>query len=188
VTQRPLVLHLNGAPAVGKSTLAGRWAEDHPGTLLLDVDVLRTWVSGWREDFAATGAAVRPVAIAMLSAYVAQGRDVVLPQLIASAAELARFRDAAEAAGARWVEVLVEADSPAARFATREVDQPHLEAVHQLVADASPDHLTQYVERLDALAEATPDAIRLPTRDGEIEAAYDTLAAAVRGLWMTPAE
>ena len=126
----PLVLHLNGAPGVGKSTLVRRWAEKHPGTLLLDIDVLRTWVSGWREDFVATGAVVRPVATAMLAAYVEQGRDVVLPQLVANAAELERFRDAAEAAGGRWVEVFVEADDVAARFAAREVDEPHLEAVH----------------------------------------------------------
>ena len=182
----PLVLHLNGAPAVGKSTLAGRWAEDHPGTLLLDIDVLRTWVSGWQKDFAATGAVVRPVAIAMLAAYVAQGRDVVVPQLVANAEELARFRDAAEAAGARWVEVFVEADDIESRFATRDVGEPHLEAVRRLVADVPPDQLTQYAARLAALAAATPDAIRLSTRDGEIEAGYDALCEAVGRLWMTP--
>jgi len=178
----PLVLHLNGAPGVGKSTLARRWAEEHPGTLLLDIDVLRTWVSGWRDDFAATGAVVRPVAIAMLTAYVEQGRDVVLPQLIANAAELARFQDAAEAGGGRWVEVFVEADDLEARFAAREVDEPHLEAVHSLVADAAPDHLTRYAERLQSLVEATPGAVRLATRNGEIDAAYDVLAEVVHLL------
>ena len=184
----PLVLHLNGTPGVGKSTLARLWADRHPGTLLLDVDVLRTWVSGWREDFAATGAMVRPMAIAMLTAFVAQGRDVVLPQLLAQPTELARFRDATEGAGATWVEVLVEADDVAARFAERQVDQPHLEAVHRLVADAPPDHLEQYADRLRALAEATPDAIRLATKDGEIETAYNALAVAVGRLWTTADE
>jgi len=178
VTQRPTVLHLNGAPGVGKSTLARRWADDHPGTLLLDIDVLRTWVSGWREDFAATGAAVRPVAIAMLSAYVAEGRDVVLPQLLADPAELERFRSAAVDAGGRWVEVLVEADDPAARFAGREVDQPHLEAVHRLVDAAGADHLAGHAERLQALADIE-QIIRLGTVDGEIDAAYATLVGLV---------
>jgi adenylate kinase family enzyme len=32
VSTGPLVLHLNGPPGVGKSTLAGRWADEHPGT------------------------------------------------------------------------------------------------------------------------------------------------------------
>ncbi|MDR7312720.1 putative kinase [Nocardioides luteus] len=41
---------INGMPGVGKSTLARRFAADHPGTLVCDVDVLRTFVSGWRDD------------------------------------------------------------------------------------------------------------------------------------------
>ena len=166
-TATPLVLHLNGAPGVGGvlSTLAGRWAERHPGTLLLDVDVLRTWVSGWRDDFMATGAVVRPVAVAMITAYVADGGSVVLPQLLADPVEFARFRDAAEGAGGTWVEVLVEADdAETARFAGRPIDEPHLAAVQRLVADAPPDHVTEYAQRLRALADTTPDVIRLPTR------------------------
>jgi predicted kinase len=175
----PLVLHLNGAPGVGKSTLAGLWAERHPGTLLLDVDVLRTWVSGWREEFGATGAAVRPAALALLSAYVANGGSVVLPQLLADPAELARFREAAEGAGGTWVEVVLEADDAAARFASRAVDRPHLEAVHRLVAD-DPDHLDRYADRLRALADTIPGAVRLRTVDGDIEAAYAALVRVVR--------
>ena len=176
----PLVLHLNGAPGVGKSTLAGRWAADHPGTLLLDVDVLRTWVSGWRADFVATGALVRPVALAMLTAYVGQGRDVVLPQLLADPAELEKFRRAAAGAGARWVEVLVEADDARRRFTARTVDEPHLEAVHRLVADAEPDHVEKCVVRLRELADAGPGTIRLATSNGDVDGAYAALVAAVR--------
>ncbi len=178
----PLVLHLNGAPGVGKSTLARLWADRHPGTLLLDIDALRTWVSGWRDDFAATGAAVRPVALAMLAAYVGQGRDVVVPQLIASESELTRFEGAARDAGGRFVEVILDADDAddaEVRFAARERDQPWLEAVHQMVEQAPADHLRDYAERLAALAEARPDAVRLPTTTGEVEAAYAALVAAV---------
>ena len=120
----PLVLHLNGRAGVGKSTLARRWAECHPGTLLLDIDALRTWVSGWRDDFAATGAAVRPAALAMLSAYVAEGGSVVLPQLIANESELARFEAAAHDAGGRFVEVFLESEDLADRFAARQRDEP----------------------------------------------------------------
>jgi predicted kinase len=178
VTARPVVLHLNGAPGVGKSTLARRWAEDHPGTLLLDPDVLRTWVSGWREDFVATGALIRPIAIAAVAAFVEQGRDVVLAQLLADPTELERFRSAAVEAGADWVEVLIEADDVRSRFAKRSVDEPHLEAVHQLVEEAGADHLVEYAERLAALADAWTATIRLRTVDGEVDAAYAELVQA----------
>lgn len=175
----PLVLHLNGAPGIGKSTLAARWADEHPGTLLLDPDALRTWVSGWREDFVATGGLIRPVAIAMLAAYVADGGDVVLPQLIANAEELARFETAALDAGGRFVEVFVEADDQEERFAMRDRDSPWLEAVHELVEQAPADHLSAYTERLAALAESRADAVRLPTRSGDVDGALAALMAAV---------
>jgi predicted kinase len=179
VSTGPLVLHLNGPPGVGKSTLAGRWATEHPGTLLLDPDALRTWVSGWREDFVTTGAVIRPVAIAMLAAYVAQGRDVVLPQLVADESELARFEAATREAGGRFVEVFLEAENVEGRFEARVPDQPWLEAVHELVEEAPADHLRRYADRLAALSEARPDAVRLTTTTGDLEGTYAALVAAV---------
>lgn len=182
MSPRPLVLHLNGAPGVGKSTLAALWADRHPGTLLLDIDALRTWVSGWKDDFASTGAAVRPAAVALLAAYVANGGSVVLPQLLAEPAELDRFRDSAIDAGGRWVEVLVEADDIAARFGSRPIDQPHLEAIHRLVEAAPADHLAQYAVRLRALVDTLPGAVRLATAEGHVETAYTNLVEVVRAV------
>lgn len=179
MTDAPLVLHLNGPPGVGKSTLARRWADGNPGTLLLDPDALRTWVSGWREDFVTTGALIRPVALAMLTAYVEQGRDVVVPQLIANERELARFEAAAREGGGRFVEVFLVADDPEDRFAARERDQPWLEAVHELVEEAPADHLRSYVDRLAALSQRRPDAVRLVTTTGDIDGAYAALVAAL---------
>lgn len=181
----PLVLHLNGLPGVGKSTLARRWADTHPGTLLLDVDALRTWVSGWREDFGGTGARVRPVALAAISAYVGNGGDVVLPQLLADPGEQARFERAAVDAGATYVHVMVEAADDAdatARLASRVPDQPWLEAVHALIEDAGPPHLADYAERLARLE----PTVRLTTRTGEVDGASSELCAAIGRLHRCP--
>lgn len=41
---------LNGPPAVGKSTLACRYAADRTLTLNLDVDAVRRLIGGWRDD------------------------------------------------------------------------------------------------------------------------------------------
>jgi hypothetical protein len=176
----PLVLHLNGPPGVGKSTLARLWADGHQGTLLLDPDVLRIWVSGWQDDFVATGAAIRPVALAMLAAHVANGGDVVLPQLLADADELAMFEEAALGAGGRFVEVFLEAEDLPERFWARRLDEPWLEKVHELVAQAPPGHLDQYCARLSSLADGRPDSIRLATTTGQIQLAYEDLLAATR--------
>lgn len=104
----PSLLHLNGPSGVGKSTLARAHAEAHPGALLCDIDELRSWVSGWEDDFVGTGNAVRTSALALVTAYLATGRDVVLPQLIVTPSECARFEAAAAEAGAAYVGVVLD--------------------------------------------------------------------------------
>ena len=109
----PALLHLNGPSGVGKSTLARLHAARHPGTLLCDIDDLRTWVSGWEDDFVGTGEAVRTSALALVTAYLATGRDVVLPQLIVTPAQVIRFEEAAAVAGATYVGVVLDIEPEA---------------------------------------------------------------------------
>ena len=106
----PTLLHLNGPSGVGKSTLARAYAASHPGTLVCDIDELRSWVSGWEDDFVGTGEAVRASALALLTAYLATGRDVVLPQLIVTPSQAERFEAAAAAAGASYVGVVLSVE------------------------------------------------------------------------------
>lgn len=101
------LLHLNGPSGVGKSTLARAHAAAHPGTPVCDIDELRSWVSGWADDFIGTGEAVRSSALALISAYLRSGRDVVLPQLIVTPAQVDRFEAAAAEAGAAYVGVVL---------------------------------------------------------------------------------
>ena len=41
---------LNGAPGSGKSTLARLYAERHPLTLALDLDLLRSMLGSWLDE------------------------------------------------------------------------------------------------------------------------------------------
>jgi predicted kinase len=103
------LIHLNGPPGVGKSTIARRYAEEHTGVLLCDIDVLRTMIGGWEHDDDNAGRA-RTAALALMTAYVATGYDVVLPQLCAREDQLRRFVSAANEGGAEHVHVVLTTD------------------------------------------------------------------------------
>lgn len=103
------LVHLNGAPGIGKTTLARRYVAEHPGVLLCDIDVIRTMIGGWEHDDSAASRA-RTAALALVTAYLRTGQDVILPQLCGRADQLARFVSAAEVAGAEHVHVVLSTD------------------------------------------------------------------------------
>jgi predicted kinase len=79
----PRLIVINGPPAAGKSTLARRWAAAHPRTLALDVDAVREQLGDWRADPHAAGRAARDIAAATAESHLAEGHDVLVPQLLA---------------------------------------------------------------------------------------------------------
>lgn len=157
-----LLLHLNGAPGVGKSTVAERYVADHPGVLNCDIDRLRCFVGGWRDDFGAIGAIIRPDALAMIRAHLDGGHDVVLPQMLADEGERARFRAAAVDAGHRYLHVLLQAPPGEAR--QRFYARPEGDPVHDVIRDVVEGEgggavIDTLDRRLAYTAAATPETI-----------------------------
>lgn len=176
------LLLLNGAPGVGKSTLARRWAADRPGTLVCDVDLLRTWVGGWRESFAGTGARIRPAAAALMSAYLETG-DVVLPQLTADPDGVEAYARLASAAGADFVHVLFRdpAGSPAARFRRRAGSDPWHDEVRRIVDAEGGDRVVEgFASRLHALAARDPGVLVVDSVEGDEDRTYAALVRVVQ--------
>ena len=176
---------INGMPGVGKSTLARRFAADHPGTLVCDIDVLRTFVSGWRDDFATAGARIRPAALGLIRGYLSESGDVVLPQLFARVSELQRFERAAYDAGAEFGEVMLEAaeDDAVLRFHRRDDGtDPWHPIVREIVAESGGDeHLRAYASKLADLMSQRPTTKVVPSVAGDLEATYESLHAALGG-------
>ena len=183
----PRLLLLNGPPGIGKSTIARRYADEHPGVLALDADGLRGLVGGSTDRFDETGEVVRRLALAMLATHLRGGRDVVLPQYLGRVTELERFERAAHDGGGtvRHVVLLDDVDASVRRFGTRgdRADDPWHAQVREAVAASGGEELlrTMHARLLDVLA-ARPAAVVVPSREGDPAATYDAvLATLVRG-------
>lgn len=104
------LIHLNGPSRVGKSTLAHRYADNHPGTLCLEIDVLVGQVDGWREDWSAAFLAATTYGLARAKSHLHGGQDVVVGQLVTILDQGNPFEAAAAEVGAWFVEVALLAD------------------------------------------------------------------------------
>lgn len=106
----PQLVLLNGPAGVGKSTLARRYADAHPMTLALEIDVVRAMLGSWLEESERSGPAARQLALAVAAAHLEQGYDVIVPQLLTRREFVEELRTTTERAGARFRELALMAD------------------------------------------------------------------------------
>ena len=177
---------LNGPPAVGKSTLAQRYLDDHPGALNVDLDRWRRFVGGWRADPLAAFGLAREFGLAAARAHLQAGLDVVVPQYLGSGEYLHRLAAlAAETRAAHHEFVLLESkDRILARFAARSAaaeDPIHLDAQQLLDAAGGTPQLEAMYDRLLLLMAERPQAQLLAAPEGDIEATYAGLLARLAG-------
>lgn len=176
----PTLIHLNGPAGVGKSTLAQRYVEEHPGVLDLDIDRVVSLIGGWQNDFFASLAPARRIAIAMAETHLASDHDVVMPQLVTRLDEAQRFEAAASRVGGNYIEIALVVDP--------------LEQVRRFRAKSSRSHIDRHIERsvdskggdtllvrihrqFSEYLESRPRA-RLVSTDGlDPEASYDALTS-----------
>ena len=150
-----------------------------------DIDVLRTLIGGWSDDFQQAGSLIRPAALGMIEAYLASGHDVVLPQLLIDPAEIELFEDAARRGNAEFIERILmdDRESSVSRFNSRADASPadpwHGQVQAIVAAQGGDETLRQRHEALEALVGRRPDAVVIRSSDREVETTYNRLVASV---------
>jgi predicted kinase len=148
--RHPVLLLLNGLPASGKSATARAWAARRPGSLVLDIDLVRTLVSG-----ADAAAQARVLAHTMAESHLLSGHDVVVPQLTARISNLVPFEEIATRTRAALVHVLLDADPETLRRRITSDAAPHRDGLDD-------EQLTKYSAGLGDVVR-TRDVIRIDT-------------------------
>lgn len=107
-----MVVLLNGAPGVGKSTLADLVVRQRPMMLALDVDGIKHALGRWDDDAAVAGRHARRLAVALMREHLAAGYDVAVAQYLARTEFIEALERVSADSGAQFVEVVLVVDVP----------------------------------------------------------------------------
>jgi predicted kinase len=172
---------VNGAPGVGKSALADRYARDHALALVIDIDELRVRLGQW-ETVDVSKAIARDLAVALARDHLARGYDVVVPQYVGRREFADRLRGVAADAGTRFMEVIVTADDDAVveRFRARRVELAAAGARHP-EADLDDDEVAAAIRAAASALGGVAAAQGVPLLDATagVEATYHALCGVI---------
>ena len=175
------LVHLNGPPGIGKSSLARRYVRDRALSFCLDIDAVRREIGQWQAHEERSGLLARDMALQMAATHLAAGFDVVVPQYAVRASFVGQLADASDRAGAAFHEVFLVAPREMAveRFLRRR-DDPQW-AVHHAEAEAAiggMDQLLRMIDRLEEFRAERTSAVVLPA-DADLEHVYEELVRAL---------
>jgi predicted kinase len=170
----PRLILLNGAPGTGKSTLAARYAAEHPLTLVLDVDVVRSMLGSWSDAPTEAGLLARHLALAMAQVQLELGRDVVVPQFLGRLDFVRRLDALCREVGAGFVEVALRCpvDDAVRRFQRRAGDP-------QFRQHADAAELRRMHARLAEVVAARAGTVEIDSVDGDVDGTYSALLSAL---------
>jgi predicted kinase len=175
---------LNGPPAIGKSTLARRYVADNPLALCLDIDEVRGRLGQW-DSHPQSKPIARTLALQMARTHLANGYQVVVPQLLLRAEFIEDLASAAAEAQVPFTEIVLLAptlEDAIVRFqqAQQALAASGIRHPRQAVADEIEAISVSY-ERLSSLAKQRPQTRVLCTLSDDIEGSYRSMLRMIDG-------
>jgi predicted kinase len=173
----PRLILLNGPPALGKSTLARLYVQEHPLALNLDIDRVRDLIGRWRDQAFEAGLLARSIALAGARAHLSAGYDVVVPQLLARPAFIEQAAALADEVDCAFHEIVLldTKENALLRFTKRTTagrEPAHRDVAEMLDRQGGLLELEAMYDRLMALVSTRPATKIVRTRDGDVEQAY----------------
>lgn len=174
----PALIVINGPPAVGKSTLARMYANEHPLALRIDVDELRDGLGHWWDAPEEAGSRARAMAAAMAREHLSSGHDVVIAQLYGRADHLDALEATARDVGCRFYEIIVTTDvaSTLERFERR--GGPRWQET--LDGPSGLNAIADLHERVEEIARLRPQATVVESLPGDPTGTYQALLRLIR--------
>ena len=174
----PRLVVINGPPAVGKSTMARKYADAHPMTLRIDVDEVRESISAWRDAPSEAGIRARALVVAMARDHLQAAHDVVVAQLYGWTDDLDVLEGVARETQSTFHEIVLMADL--ASTLERFTDRGGSRLDDALAGPDGLDSIARLHRRVADLLRERPSAVVVTPIWDDPEATYETVVAALR--------
>ncbi|HUD03374.1 MAG TPA: AAA family ATPase [Patescibacteria group bacterium] len=174
---KPNLIVINGACGSGKTTLAQKYADNHPLTLCLNIDDVWKSLSYYRENRPQSAHLAKQIAIEMTKVNLNEKHDVVIAQIYRESYYLEELENTAIACGANFYEILLYLDKNEAvkRFIERGKSQGYADGFipgNGITLDGREKALEIMYDEMMKAVSKRPNTIKIIPKLDDIDGTY----------------
>jgi predicted kinase len=171
VSRQPKLILLNGPAGIGKSTIAKKYIDEHPFTLIIDDDQLIAMMGGWTKHEETARNLIFELTKSMATTYLQSGHNVLIPYLLLHVRHAEEFAGVARAQGVEFFEcaLMIGKDESVRRLMRRGTwGEPGLPPLSQ----KDLPYINDLYDRMEAALKKRPDTKRIDAIKDDIDGTY----------------